>query len=26
VHDGDLIELAKGVSGVRFLMIIPGPN
>jgi hypothetical protein len=26
VQDGDLIELAKGVSGVRFLMIIPGAN
>ncbi|MDD4138087.1 MAG: FHA domain-containing protein, partial [Methanoregula sp.] len=24
LHDGDLIELAKGVSGVRFLVIIPG--
>jgi hypothetical protein len=23
LHDGDLIELAKGVSGVRFLMILP---
>jgi pSer/pThr/pTyr-binding forkhead associated (FHA) protein len=23
VHDGDLIELAKGVSGVKLLMIIP---
>jgi len=26
VQDGDLIELAKGVSGVRFLMIIPGAS
>ena len=24
VHDGDLLELAKGVSGARLLMIIPG--
>jgi DNA-binding transcriptional ArsR family regulator len=24
LHDGDLLELAKGVSGVRFLMIFPG--
>lgn len=24
VQDGDLIELAKGISGVRLLMIIPG--
>ncbi len=24
VHDGDLVELAKGISGVRLLMIIPG--
>jgi len=24
LHDGDLIELAKGVSGVRLLMILPG--
>jgi len=24
LHDGDLVELAKGVSGVRFLVIIPG--
>jgi len=23
LHDGDLIELAKGISGVRLLMIIP---
>jgi hypothetical protein len=23
VHDGDLIELAKGVSGIKLLMIIP---
>ena len=23
VHDGDLIELAKGISGVKLLMIIP---
>jgi DNA-binding transcriptional ArsR family regulator len=23
LHDGDLLELAKGVSGVRFLMILP---
>lgn len=23
LHDGDLIELAKGVSGVRFLVILP---
>jgi DNA-binding transcriptional ArsR family regulator len=23
IHDGDLIELAKGVSGVKFLMIVP---
>jgi pSer/pThr/pTyr-binding forkhead associated (FHA) protein len=23
VHDGDLIELAKGISGVKILMIIP---
>jgi len=24
LHDGDLIELAKGVSGIRLLMILPG--
>jgi hypothetical protein len=24
LHDGDLLELAKGVSGVKLLMIIPG--
>ena len=24
LHDGDLIELAKGISGVKFLMILPG--
>ncbi len=23
IHDGDLIELAKGISGVKLLMIIP---
>jgi pSer/pThr/pTyr-binding forkhead associated (FHA) protein len=23
LHDGDLLELAKGVSGVRFLVILP---
>ncbi len=23
LHDGDLIELAKGVSGVRFVMLMP---
>jgi len=23
LHDGDLVELAKGVSGVRFLVILP---
>jgi hypothetical protein len=23
VHDGDIIELAKGVAGVRLLMLIP---
>jgi pSer/pThr/pTyr-binding forkhead associated (FHA) protein len=23
LHDGDLIELSKGVSGVRFLVILP---
>jgi len=26
LHDGDLIELSKGVSGVKFLMIIPQEN
>jgi DNA-binding transcriptional ArsR family regulator len=26
LHDGDLIELAKGVSGVRLLMILPGKS
>ena len=26
LHDGDLVELAKGVSGVKLLMIIPGGN
>ena len=26
LHDGDLIELAKGVSGVRFLVILPGDH
>jgi hypothetical protein len=26
LHDGDLIELAKGVSGVRFLVILPGEH
>lgn len=24
LHDGDLIELAKGISGVRLLIILPG--
>jgi len=24
LHDGDLIELAKGISGVKLLMILPG--
>jgi pSer/pThr/pTyr-binding forkhead associated (FHA) protein len=26
LHDGDLLELAKGVSGVRFLLILPGDH
>jgi DNA-binding transcriptional ArsR family regulator len=24
VHDGDLVELAKGISGVKLLLVIPG--
>lgn len=24
LHDGDLVELAKGVSGIKLLMVIPG--
>ena len=26
VHDGDLIEFSKGVSGVKLLIIIPQAN